>query len=421
MEEDPATLERLRADLIRRARIERHGEVGMQETQTTHTTSYRPFLRLFRRGQPPPQTEEPYRAAVESPKSPDLEQGVQDAPARAFQFPNFARPWPERPNEPLPAHEPHHEGDQTTIPSTQSSTQFSTEPSSLATSPRPPPLAYSDTSNYNNAPESQVTETVSDPEQSRQRRRRSSDRQSPHRNNRARHPKRFLFCIPWIKSKTMRAQILRCLVTGLIMILLIIVYVALAVTKKVETSQMTIMLVVVILFATVFFFHGLIRLCIMVVKQKRDVTGRIGLPQTQTYGPRGYAVPHRPIQVVLARDEEAAGVESEAGKSNPPAYGLWRESVRVDPDRLFWQRNETADEAQPRPTGRSGPRPPSYASDDGSLMREDVTAQITRRWTLKLAKRIIPGEATFKLLSRQKIPNNFGTVVHDLADNAKEM
>lgn len=47
----------------------------------------------------------------------------------------------------------------------------------------------------------------------------------------------------------------------------------------------------------------------------------------QVFGPGGYAVPRQPIRVVLARDEEAAGIESEATKVEPPAYGLWRESV----------------------------------------------------------------------------------------------
>lgn len=45
------------------------------------------------------------------------------------------------------------------------------------------------------------------------------------------------------------------------------------------------------------------------------------------YGHSGYAIPRQPIRVVLARDEEAAGIESEATKLQPPAYGLWRESV----------------------------------------------------------------------------------------------
>ncbi len=52
---------------------------------------------------------------------------------------------------------------------------------------------------------------------------------------------------------------------------------------------------------------------------------RAALPQM--FGPGGYAIPRQPIRVVLARDEEAAGIESEATKANPPAYGLWRESV----------------------------------------------------------------------------------------------
>lgn len=44
-------------------------------------------------------------------------------------------------------------------------------------------------------------------------------------------------------------------------------------------------------------------------------------------GIAGYANPASPIRVTLARDEEAAGIESEATKLPPPAYGLWRESV----------------------------------------------------------------------------------------------
>jgi hypothetical protein len=43
------------------------------------------------------------------------------------------------------------------------------------------------------------------------------------------------------------------------------------------------------------------------------------------------------------------------------------DSQRVDPNRIFWQRNEDASPSgPPRPSeSRSGPRPPSYASDDG--------------------------------------------------------
>lgn len=37
------------------------------------------------------------------------------------------------------------------------------------------------------------------------------------------HPKRFLFCFPWIRSKRMRSQILRCFVSGLFLTLLLAV------------------------------------------------------------------------------------------------------------------------------------------------------------------------------------------------------
>ena len=38
-------------------------------------------------------------------------------------------------------------------------------------------------------------------------------------------------------------------------------------------------------------------------------------------------MPRSPIRVMLARDEEEAGAQSENTKVVPPAYGFWRESV----------------------------------------------------------------------------------------------
>jgi len=91
-----------------------------------------------------------------------------------------------------------------------------------------------------------------------------------------------------------------------------------------------VLLILIILFVTIFFCHGLIRLCMLVVKNSRnggvdDDSRAARVPQM--FGPGGYAIPRQPIRVVLARDEEAAGIESETTKINPPAYGLWRESV----------------------------------------------------------------------------------------------
>ncbi len=118
----------------------------------------------------------------------------------------------------------------------------------------------------------------------------------------------------------------------------------------------------------------------------------------------GYAVPRRPIRVLLARDEEAAGIESEATKIQPPAYGtLARERCMSSPPPLHtsiahplttvnpprewtptgstgsatkprlrkrprprkWSESEGEGEPRTASRDRSAPRPPSYISDDG--------------------------------------------------------
>ncbi|KAI1136233.1 hypothetical protein F5Y05DRAFT_114985 [Hypoxylon sp. FL0543] len=180
-------------------------------------------------------------------------------------------------------------------------------------------------------------------------------------------PKRFLFCFPWVRSRRIRSLILRCFVSGIFLLFMLAVYLALSITKNINTNEFTVLLILVILFATIIFCHGLIRICMLIVKPpNEDDEERQSLPRMME--PGGYAVPRRPIHVILARDEEVAGTDT-ANKLQPPAYGLWRESVRVDPDRLYWQRNDQAsaeesEEEHSRPEA-AHPRPPSYASDDG--------------------------------------------------------
>ncbi|WQF89092.1 hypothetical protein CDEST_14106 [Colletotrichum destructivum] len=201
-------------------------------------------------------------------------------------------------------------------------------------------------------------------QEGRRRRRRANRRQQP--DNDEGHPKRFLLCIPWPKSRRMRSQILRCLISGFFLTLLLVVYLALSLTKNIRSGEFTVLLILIILFVTVFFCHGLIRLCMLVIRPRPDDEPRPPMPQLP---PGGYAVPREPIRVVLARDEEEQGEVSEAVQAKPPAYGLWRESVRVDPNRIYWQRNPNAalSNAGQSTSGESngGPRPPSYASEDG--------------------------------------------------------
>jgi hypothetical protein len=145
---------------------------------------------------------------------------------------------------------------------------------------------------------------------------------------------------------------------------------------------------------TIFFCHSLIRLCMLILKPPRE-SSRPHIPEMT--GPDGFQ-PIVPIRVHLARDEEAAAnlaiamerevdLEKEVIPPPPPAYGLWRSSVRVDPNLLHWQRADAqnnrhsivsdvtqfpgpgAANASLRPSvpgsAQEGPRPPSYISEDG--------------------------------------------------------
>ena len=112
-------------------------------------------------------------------------------------------------------------------------------------------------------------------------------------------------------------------------------------THNIHSREVVILLVLFILFVAIVFSHSVIRLCVLLLKRRKVEEGAMreqyqnGL-STSPYAeviipPGGYAVPREPIPVVLARDEEAAGIESEETKLGPPAYGQWRNSVVCTP------------------------------------------------------------------------------------------
>lgn len=172
-------------------------------------------------------------------------------------------------------------------------------------------------------------------------------------------------------------------------------------------------MILVVVLGAIVFCHSVVRLIMLAFKGGRSKRGDLESGQAHhgldIHAPAGpYAIPPTPIRVVLARDEEAAGIPSDAAVSKPPEYGQWRESVvslapfsfvlfskqiadifqnfqRVDPNRIYWMRNEAVTPALPneeqagsegarsRAGSRDGPatnpgtlrRPPSYSSDDG--------------------------------------------------------
>jgi len=115
--------------------------------------------------------------------------------------------------------------------------------------------------------------------------------------------------------------------TAQILILILTIYLGLALSNHGGTQEFHVLLILFILITTIFFCHSLIRLCMLLLHPPAEGNDleRQNLPAM--IGPGGYADPVVPIRVVLARDEEAAGIESSATKVPPPVYGLWRESV----------------------------------------------------------------------------------------------
>ncbi|KAK1750939.1 hypothetical protein QBC47DRAFT_89485 [Echria macrotheca] len=346
----------------------------------------------------------------ESPKTPRFRLAVQDLPSTRLHLPNLTRTWTQGSNGP-PSRPPTSQETHMRSPTSRGlAPEEIAEPSPAVLAAQSSQAASrsrrhrhrgatdrhgrrrrhrregsdrsgSSRSNRSGSRSNSQEEVSTENREERRRRRRRREREgsrsegSGSRSQRSDrpHPKRFLFCFPWIKSRRIRRQILRCFVSGIFLALILAVYLTLSITKNINSSEFTVLLILIILFVTIFFCHGLIRLCMLIVRGRNGEPDRERLPEM--IGPGGYAIPRRPIRVVLARDEEAAGIESETTKTNPPAYGLWRESVRVDPDRIYWHRNEGVEpveeiQSEDGRQSRGGEpsqtrRPPSYASDDG--------------------------------------------------------
>ncbi|OHE90586.1 hypothetical protein CORC01_14112 [Colletotrichum orchidophilum] len=329
----------------------------------------------------------------DSPKTPRFNLGLPTLPGTRLNLPHLARTWTSGSNGPdsrpnSTSQQPMNRVDES--PTEPYMTRVGEPPATTrVTMPAPvvrrPGTETSSGTRRFAGPDPAEMHLAQLAQEGRRRRRRTHRRQQLDDRSEG-HPKRFLFCIPWPKSRRMRSQILRCFISGGFLTLLLAVYLALSLTRSIRSSEFTVLLILIILFVTIFFCHGLIRLCMLVIRPRPDDEARTPMPQL--LAPGGYAVPREPIRVVLARDEEEQGEVSEAILAKPPAYGLWRESVvcihnrdllvglfrltqvaqRVDPNRIYWQRNPNAAPNGGTPSrGESsiGPRPPSYASEDG--------------------------------------------------------
>ncbi|KAI9754173.1 MAG: hypothetical protein M1835_000916 [Candelina submexicana] len=177
-------------------------------------------------------------------------------------------------------------------------------------------------------------------------------------------------CFPRVRDPLVRRKLFNTIISGTIFATILTIYLAIAIGHPLTSQPFHILLILLLLSIALFFCHSLIRLCMFVLHPPTPSNSRIGRIPSMI-GPGGFAAPETPIPVILARDEEAVLGDEAKIECPPPAYGLWRESVKLDPNMLHWQRNihpalrrgSAFREEEQRPA--MAHRPPSYISDDG--------------------------------------------------------
>lgn len=156
-------------------------------------------------------------------------------------------------------------------------------------------------------------------------------------------------------------------------------------------------MILIILIAAMFFCHSLVRLCLIASKpftypDEMSAINNDIMHLRSGPGPHGYAQPDQPIPIEIVPGQSGAALDDDADPIKipppPPAYGLWRQSVRVNPDQFYWvkrtsteiraanepqqerghrpTRSRRLNSTEARPSTTEVRRPPSYASDSGT-------------------------------------------------------
>jgi hypothetical protein len=227
------TMERIREDLLRRARMDRQidveqgndsrGGAPMTEPSRSRIGIFSALPQLFTRDRDTGNAPASRHAQdMEGPKSPDVRPRL--PPFGRLQMPDFTRVL-SRPSQDSPSHQM--EDGQGSEPS-----GFRSHGAARFDLPVPPePVSHSATSTSESSnrafdggdattgtyPPSSDSEANREEQHHRERRRHRSGRHQ----RRKEPPKRFLFCFPWIKSKQIRTQVLRCFVSGLFLVALL--------------------------------------------------------------------------------------------------------------------------------------------------------------------------------------------------------
>ncbi|KAE8377432.1 hypothetical protein BDV26DRAFT_212811 [Aspergillus bertholletiae] len=178
-----------------------------------------------------------------------------------------------------------------------------------------------------------------------------------------------------LREKNMMRRLITFATSAFFLILAIALYFAFTVSKSHLGKELHILLIFMILILFIVFCHSLIRISMAVLRSSKSTVAMNRIPSRA--GPTGYAQPERPIHVTLAMDEESLTENNGASREKitppPPAYGLWRSSVRINPDLLYWHRVDGNIPSIPQHANKAQglgnkvllPRPPSYTSDNG--------------------------------------------------------
>ncbi|KAK6539549.1 hypothetical protein TWF694_009762 [Orbilia ellipsospora] len=194
-----------------------------------------------------------------------------------------------------------------------------------------------------------------------------------------------------LNKPELKTKVAILLVWSIVFIVVLAIYLGLFMNDKLTSPPLQIALILITLMAAFFFFHSLVRVCLAVARPF-SYPDEEAPRTTETYtnpmfagmtpGQWGYAQPVRPIQVRTMPGQSGAPVEREDDGAPkdlpppPPAYGFYRQTVRVNPDQFYWMRRSEAENVYRRDSEdvrsnrssilSSGTRPPSYVSRHGN-------------------------------------------------------
>ncbi|EPS43175.1 hypothetical protein H072_2832 [Dactylellina haptotyla CBS 200.50] len=216
--------------------------------------------------------------------------------------------------------------------------------------------------------------------------------------NQTGEPKQSIFTVASLKAfaksclvkPELKTKVAILLVWSVVFIVVLSIYLGLFMNNQLTEPPLQIALILVTLLAAFFFFHSLVRVCLAVVRpfsysdeeQPQNTYANLMFQGMRSGpGPMGYAQPQMPIRVFAMPGQAGVAVDDDGAPKDlpppPPAYGFWRQTVRVNPDGFYWMRRSEAENVYTPPqtnegirSARSsitstGTRPPSYISRTG--------------------------------------------------------